>query len=55
MRKVSATLLIAFDGVVEAPDQWHIPYLDDEMDAAGPAERTGEVGHDGVTAQLARS
>jgi dihydrofolate reductase len=31
MRKIVAGLFISLDGVVEAPDTWHFPYLDDEM------------------------
>jgi dihydrofolate reductase len=27
-------MFIALDGVVEAPDQWHFPYFNDEMGAA---------------------
>ena len=34
MRKIIAGMFIALDGVVEAPDQWHFPYFDDEMGAA---------------------
>ena len=34
MRKITAALFISLDGVVEAPDQWHFPYFDDEMGAA---------------------
>jgi dihydrofolate reductase len=34
MRKTTAGLFIALDGVVEAPDQWHFPYFNDEMGAA---------------------
>ncbi|MFH8369743.1 dihydrofolate reductase family protein [Streptomyces sp. NPDC018031] len=34
MRKITAQLFISLDGVVEAPDQWHFPYFDDEMGAA---------------------
>ncbi|MFE3205356.1 dihydrofolate reductase family protein [Embleya sp. NPDC059237] len=34
MRKITAGLFISLDGVVEAPDQWHFPYFDDEMGAA---------------------
>ena len=34
MRKIIAGLFIALDGVVEAPDQWHFPYFNDEMGAA---------------------
>jgi dihydrofolate reductase len=34
MRKITAQLFISLDGVVEAPDQWHFPYYNDEMGAA---------------------
>lgn len=34
MRKITAALFIALDGVVEAPDRWHFPYFNDEMGAA---------------------
>jgi dihydrofolate reductase len=34
MRKIKASLFISLDGVVEAPDQWHFPYFNDEMGAA---------------------
>ncbi|KAB8190656.1 dihydrofolate reductase [Nonomuraea phyllanthi] len=34
MKKIVAQLFIALDGVVEAPDQWHFPYFNDEMGAA---------------------
>ncbi len=34
MRKITAGVFIALDGVVEAPDQWHFPYFNDEMGAA---------------------
>jgi dihydrofolate reductase len=34
MRKIVSGLFISLDGVVEAPDQWHFPYFDDEMGAA---------------------
>ena len=34
MRKISAGLFISLDGVVEAPDQWHFPYFNEEMGAA---------------------
>ncbi|WP_433413867.1 dihydrofolate reductase family protein [Microtetraspora malaysiensis] len=33
-RKVVAGLFMSLDGVVEAPDRWHFPYLNDEMAAA---------------------
>jgi dihydrofolate reductase len=36
MRKITAGLFISLDGVVEAPDQWHFPYFNEEMgDAVG--------------------
>jgi dihydrofolate reductase len=34
MRKITAGLFISLDGVVEAPDEWHFPYFNDEMGAA---------------------
>jgi dihydrofolate reductase len=34
MRKIAATVFISLDGVVEAPDQWHFPYFNDEMGVA---------------------
>ena len=34
MRKILASLFISLDGVVEAPDQWHFPYFNDEMGQA---------------------
>lgn len=34
MQKITAGLFISLDGVVEAPDQWHFPYFNDEMGAA---------------------
>jgi dihydrofolate reductase len=34
VRKIIAGLFISLDGVVEAPDQWHFPYFNDEMGAA---------------------
>ena len=34
MRKITVGEFISLDGVVEAPDQWHFPYLSDEMFAA---------------------
>jgi dihydrofolate reductase len=34
VRKIVATFFISLDGVVEAPDQWHFPYFNDEMGAA---------------------
>jgi dihydrofolate reductase len=34
MRKICASLFMSLDGVVEAPDQWHFPYFNDEMGQA---------------------
>lgn len=34
MGKIISNFFISLDGVVEAPDQWHFPYFDDEMGAA---------------------
>ncbi|KOU13760.1 pyrimidine reductase [Streptomyces sp. WM6372] len=34
MRKIKAQLFMSLDGVVEAPDQWHFPYFNEEMGAA---------------------
>ena len=31
MRKIVAGLFVSLDGVVEAPEQWHFPYFNDEM------------------------
>ncbi|WP_354644272.1 dihydrofolate reductase family protein [Kitasatospora camelliae] len=38
MRKISAGLFIAADGVVESPDKWHFPYFNEEMGAAVTAQ-----------------
>jgi dihydrofolate reductase len=38
MRKITASLFISLDGVVEAPDQWHFPYFNEEMGAAVDAQ-----------------
>src|SRR5687768_525378 len=34
MRTITAGLSISLDGVVEAPEQWHFPYFNDEMGEA---------------------
>ena len=39
MRKITAGLFASLDGVVEAPDEWHFPYFNDEMGAAVDATR----------------
>ncbi|HEY8545368.1 MAG TPA: dihydrofolate reductase family protein [Acidimicrobiales bacterium] len=41
MRKITAGLFISVDGVVEAPDQWHFPYFNEEMGAAVGAQIDG--------------
>lgn len=33
MGRIVSNFFIALDGVVESPDQWHMPYFDDEMGA----------------------
>lgn len=43
MRKIKATLFISLDGVVEAPDQWHFGYFNDEMGAAVGAVMTTDT------------
>src|SRR3954471_24960390 len=34
MRKIVAGMFISLDGVVEAPDQWHFPYFNEQMGVA---------------------
>jgi dihydrofolate reductase len=34
MRKVVASELMSLDGVMEAPEKWHLPYFNDEMGEA---------------------
>ena len=34
MRKIKSYFFISLDGVVESPDQWHFPYLDEDMETA---------------------
>jgi dihydrofolate reductase len=34
VRKIKSNFFISLDNVVEAPDQWHFPYFDDDMGAA---------------------
>jgi len=41
MRKLTAGLFISLDGVVEAPDQWHFPYFNEEMGQAVSAQLGG--------------
>lgn len=33
MGRIVSSFFISLDGVVEAPDQWHMPYFNDEMGA----------------------
>ena len=41
MRTIKAGLFVSLDGVVEAPDQWHFPYFNDEMGVAVDATLGG--------------
>src|SRR3712207_1665759 len=57
MRKVVAWEFISLDGVIEAPDQWHFPYFDEEMGeavgegfAASDAMLMGRVNYEGWAA-----
>ncbi|WP_433249126.1 dihydrofolate reductase family protein [Streptosporangium sp. CA-135522] len=34
MRKIVAGLFVSMDGVVESPEKWHFPYMNEEMGAA---------------------
>jgi dihydrofolate reductase len=34
MGRIVSNFFISLDGVIEAPDQWHFPYFNDEMGAA---------------------
>lgn len=44
MGKIVSNFFISLDGVVEAPDQWHFPYFNDEMGAAiGRGTETSEA------------
>lgn len=38
MRKLTAGMFISLDGVIEAPDEWHFPYFNDEMGEAVGAQ-----------------
>jgi dihydrofolate reductase len=41
MGKIVSNFFMSLDGVVEAPDQWHMPYFNDEMgDAVGKGMAT---------------
>ena len=44
MRKVIASELVSLDGVMEAPETWHLPYFNDEMgEAIGAAMAEADV------------
>jgi dihydrofolate reductase len=44
MGQIVSSFFISLDGVVEAPDQWHFPYFDDEMgEAVGKMMETTEA------------
>src|SRR5688500_5397542 len=34
MRKIVSGLFVSLDGVVESPEKWHFPYMNEEMGAA---------------------
>jgi dihydrofolate reductase len=38
MRKIIAGLFVSLDGVIEAPQDWHFPYYNDEMGEAVAAQ-----------------
>lgn len=40
MRKIVAGLFVSLDGVVESPQNWHFPWMNDEMAAAVIAAQT---------------
>ena len=40
MRKIVAGEFVSLDGVVEAPNEWHFPYFNDEMGEAVGSEMT---------------
>ncbi|MQA94561.1 MAG: dihydrofolate reductase [Streptosporangiales bacterium] len=44
MAKIISSFFISVDGVVEAPDQWHFPYWNDEMGAAVEAGLSSAAG-----------
>jgi dihydrofolate reductase len=45
VRRIRSNFFISLDGVVEAPDQWHFPYFNDEM---GNAVGTAFQGNDAM-------
>ena len=48
MRKIVAGLFISLDGVVETPEQWHFPYLNEEMGAEVGAQVNAQALSTGV-------
>jgi dihydrofolate reductase len=40
VKKITSGLFISLDGVVEAPDEWHFPYFNDEMGEAAAGQLT---------------
>jgi hypothetical protein len=38
MRKLTGGPFSSLDGIVEAPDEWHFPYFNDELGAAVGAQ-----------------
>ncbi|MEV5827584.1 hypothetical protein AB0L25_18645 [Spirillospora sp. NPDC052242] len=55
-RKIAAGLFVSLDGVVEAPERWHFPYLNREMTAAvGRGRRLFPDGTAPVPLKLVRS
>ena len=44
MGRIVSNFFMSLDGVVEAPDQWHMPYFNDEMgDAIGKGMATNKA------------
>jgi dihydrofolate reductase len=44
VRKIKSFFFISLDGVVESPDTWHFPYLNDEMgNAVGAGFATSDA------------
>jgi dihydrofolate reductase len=37
MREITASFFMSLDGVVDAPHEWHFPYMDEEAQAAAQA------------------
>ncbi|MEU4313996.1 dihydrofolate reductase family protein [Nocardia sp. NPDC024068] len=43
MRKITAGMFVALDGVVQDPQDWHFPYFNDEMGAAVGAQMDADT------------